>query len=338
MPWKGEKNPYFIWLSEIILQQTRVEQGLPYYLRFVQTYPTITDLANAPSDEVMKLWEGLGYYSRARNLHQAAKYVAQALNGVFPSTYESILELKGVGHYTAAAIASFAYNLPYAVLDGNVYRVLARYLGASIPIDSRDGEQFFRRKATDFLDATQAGNYNQAIMDFGATHCTPKQPKCTDCPMQTTCQAFLTNTVEVLPVKSKKLLKKERFFNFFILTNQKNYYLRKRVEKDIWQDLYEFPMLEQERLLETEELGEVVFLKQLLKKTEIKFLKIPNKAYKQTLSHQYIFARFWEIEGVLNPNKAADFVEVSEAELKKFAFPKIIDTYLQEKDVLLELF
>ncbi len=338
MPWKGEKNPYFIWLSEIILQQTRVEQGLPYYLRFVETYPTVTDLANAPSDDVMKLWEGLGYYSRARNLHQAAKYVSTTLNGIFPTTYESILELKGVGHYTAAAIASFAYDLPYAVLDGNVYRVLARYLGVSIPIDSREGEQFFRRKATDLLDVSQAGNYNQAIMDFGATHCTPKQPKCVDCPMQATCQGFLMSTVEELPVKSKKLLKKERFFNFFILKNKKNYYLRKRIEKDIWQDLYEFPMFEHNRLLETEELNDLFFLKELLEQPEIRFLKRPTKSYKQTLSHQYIFARFWEIEGVLKPNKAVDLVETSEAELKKFAFPKIIDTYLQEKEVLLELF
>jgi A/G-specific adenine glycosylase len=338
MPWKGEKNPYFIWLSEIILQQTRVEQGLPYYLRFVENYPTVNDLANAPSDDVMKLWEGLGYYSRARNLHQAAKYVAHDLNGVFPSTYERILELKGVGHYTAAAIASFAYNLPYAVLDGNVYRVLARYLGANVPIDSREGEQFFRRKATDFLDAEQAGNYNQAIMDFGATHCTPKQPKCKDCPMQATCQGFLTGMVEVLPVKSKKLLKKERFFNYFILTNQKNYYLRKRVEKDIWQDLYEFPMFESNRLLETDELAEVFFLKELLEQKDFKFLKLPTKSFKQTLSHQYIFARFWEIEGQLSPSIAADFLEVPETQLKKMAFPKIIDTYFQEKTVLLELF
>ena len=183
MPWKGEKNPYLIWLSEIILQQTRVEQGLPYFLKFKENYPTVTDLANAPEDEVMRLWQGLGYYSRARNLHFTAKYIAYDLNGEFPNTYTEILKLKGVGAYTAAAISSFAYDLPNAVVDGNVYRVLARYFGIETPIDTTEGKKKFTKLAYELLDKKRPADYNQAIMDLGATQCTPKNPNCKNCPL-----------------------------------------------------------------------------------------------------------------------------------------------------------
>ncbi|MEM9990488.1 MAG: A/G-specific adenine glycosylase, partial [Bacteroidota bacterium] len=202
MPWKGERNPYLIWLSEIILQQTRVEQGWPYYERFKAAYPTIQHLADAPEDEVLKMWEGLGYYSRARNLHFTAQHITYKLGGCFPNTYEDILKLKGVGTYTAAAIASFAYHLPHAVVDGNVYRVLSRYFGKTTPIDSTIGKKEFTQLANELLDSTQPHRFNQAIMDFGATQCKPKLPNCPNCPLQSHCTAFQQKTVNTYPVKT----------------------------------------------------------------------------------------------------------------------------------------
>ncbi|MCR9286527.1 MAG: A/G-specific adenine glycosylase [Bacteroidetes bacterium] len=204
LPWKGEKNPYYVWLSEIILQQTRVEQGLPYFEKFKSTYPTVAGLANAPEDEVMKLWEGLGYYSRARNLHFTAKYISKELGGVFPSDFEGILKLKGVGPYTAAAIASFAFDLPHAVVDGNVYRVLSRFFGIEKAIDSTEGKKEFSKLAQTLIDTKQPANYNQAIMDFGATHCKPSSPNCGKCLMSLNCFAFKNSKIESLPFKSKK--------------------------------------------------------------------------------------------------------------------------------------
>ncbi|NJN78344.1 MAG: A/G-specific adenine glycosylase, partial [Saprospiraceae bacterium] len=209
MPWKGERNPYYIWLSEIILQQTRVEQGLPYFLKFKENYPTIKDLAAATEDEVMLLWQGLGYYSRARNLHFTAKYITYELDGIFPNTYSEIIRLKGVGSYTAAAIASFAYNLPHAVVDGNVYRVLSRYFGIHTPIDSTEGKKQFEKLANDLIDKERAADYNQAIMDFGATHCTPRNPSCSACILSSNCIGFNTQKNDILPVKTKKIKKKE---------------------------------------------------------------------------------------------------------------------------------
>jgi len=217
LPWKATKNPYFIWLSEIILQQTRVEQGTPYYLKFVEHYPTVIDLANAPEDEVLKLWEGLGYYSRARNLHAAAKYIHQELEGKFPNQHQDILALKGVGVYTAAAIASFAFDLPHAVVDGNVYRVLSRYFGISTPIDSTAGKKEFAKLAQELLDNDRAAAYNQAIMDFGATHCLPKNPKCGTCPLQSNCIAVAEKAISSYPLKEKKNQEKISLFSLFII-------------------------------------------------------------------------------------------------------------------------
>ena len=244
LPWKESKNPYYIWLSEIILQQTRVEQGLPYYLKFVEHYPTVFDLANATEDEVLKDWEGLGYYSRARNLHAAAKYIATELDGHFPDTYDSILKLKGVGPYTAAAIASFAFQLPYAVVDGNVYRVLSRFFGMDTPIDSTIGKKQFANLAQQLLDPTKPDVYNQAIMDFGATWCTPKQAKCNKCPLSEQCAAFQTNRVEKYPIKQKKLKKRTRYFHYLIFNYSGQTWIEKRAGKDIWQGLYQFPLIE----------------------------------------------------------------------------------------------
>lgn len=348
MPWKGERNPYLVWLSEIILQQTRVEQGLPYFERFKEAYPTVTDLANAPEDEVMKLWEGLGYYSRARNLHAAAKFIAHELNGSFPNTYEAIRSLKGVGDYTAAAIASFAYDLPHAVVDGNVYRVLSRFFGIETPIDSTAGKKEFAALAQNLLEIAEAPNpksvirnpkYNQAIMDFGASQCTPAAPKCGTCPMQPHCVAFLEKKTGKLPVKSKKLERRQRFFNYLIINRLGEVFIKKRSEKEIWQNLYDFPLVETEALNDDRHfltknkscqawLGEADW--------ELRRVSPPQR---QELTHQRIVATFWELEvGADFSPKEADWVAVERGNLANFAFPKIVDLYLKQKFLPLELF
>lgn len=337
LPWKGIKNPYFIWLSEIILQQTRVEQGLPYYNHFTKTYPTVHDLANATEDEVMKSWEGLGYYSRARNLHAAAKQISIEFNGQFPNTYEKIKSLKGVGPYTAAAIASFAFKLPYAVVDGNVYRVLSRYYGLDTPIDSTKGKKEFSELAETLLNKDKPGIYNQAIMDFGATWCTPKNPNCGKCPMESNCSAYKNDRVSKLPVKAKKIKKRARFFNYFILNTGACIILQKRTQKDIWQNLYEFPMLESPQLLDQNELELLGIQKNILPQGAelIKY----SKPFQQTLSHQKINARFWEYRiDSTSLQEKSELVFVKRNKLGKFAFPKIIDWYLADNSLYLELF
>ncbi len=338
LPWKGEKDPYVIWLSEIILQQTRVEQGLPYFQRFVSKYPTVKELADAPQDEILKLWEGLGYYSRARNMHEAAKYIADELNGRFPRSFEEILKLKGVGPYTAAAIASFAYDLPHAVLDGNVFRVLARFLGIDLPIDSTGGKKHFKIIADQLLDKQQAGKYNQAIMDFGATQCTPQKPACDRCPLQTQCQAFSLNKVDQLPVKAKKIRRRTRFFHYFVINQENKVWIRKREQKDIWRNLYDFPLVELEALSRDP--------KQILGKLDTPFLPPPttqqvtkiSQPYQQLLTHQKIIAVFIEIQANkdFQPNLSS-VKQVERKNLSNFAFPKLIDCYLRDKSLYLNL-
>ncbi len=252
MPWKGIRDPYRIWLSEIILQQTRVEQGRPYYERFVEQYPDVTALAQAPDEAVMKLWEGLGYYSRARNLLQAARYVAHELGGRFPDTYEGLRQLKGVGDYTAAAIASFAYGLPHAVLDGNVFRVLSRYSAIETPIHLPEAKKQFSRLANDLLPPDRAAEYNQAIMDFGALVCTPRKPACSSCPVQAHCQAFLQELTDFFPVKKSAAPRRTRFFYYLLLEEGEFTYVEKRAGKDIWAGLWQFPLIETDVFMEGE--------------------------------------------------------------------------------------
>jgi A/G-specific adenine glycosylase len=338
LPWKNIKNPYFIWLSEIILQQTRVAQGLPYYLKFTENYPTVKALADAPEDDVMKCWEGLGYYSRARNLHSAAKYIAYDCQGIFPNTHEGILKIKGVGAYTAAAIASFAFDLPHAVVDGNVYRVLSRFFGISTPIDSTDGQKEFRLLADFLLEEAQPARYNQAIMDFGATHCLPKNPLCGTCPLHQQCQAFLQEKINILPVKSKKIVKKERFFNYFLFKKDGKTWIKKRIEKDIWQNLYELPLIESDYFLDAEKLYAALSHHFGGLQINEKSLKI-SKPYKHILTHLTIFAQFIEVElKESNELLETQFLEIFEYEIKKFAFSRLIDLYLLEKNVSLTLF
>jgi A/G-specific adenine glycosylase len=335
MPWKAEKNPYLVWLSEIILQQTRVEQGLPYFNRFKNRYPAVEDLANASEDELMKLWEGLGYYNRARNLHSSAKFIAYDLNGIFPTTYNAILKLKGVGPYTASAISSFAFGLPHAVVDGNVYRVLSRIFGIEEAIDTTTGKKKFDSLAQMLLDKENPSEYNQAIIDFGAIQCSPKSPSCKDCPFNDQCYAFLNNQIDLFPFKSKKIKRKTRFFNYLILNSGDKVLIRKRSKKDIWRNLYEFPMIETNSLLTNQELFDNSVFQSLVGK-DFKTLH-SSKPLKQNLTHQKIISRFveLELEDFTFHNKDT-YKIVFLKELDKFAFSKNIDWYLKDKSLYLE--
>lgn len=330
MPWKGEKDPYKIWLSEIILQQTRVEQGLDYYLRFIREFPRVADLANAPEEKVFKLWEGLGYYSRCRNLIASAKMIHTDHNGVFPTTYEAILALRGVGAYTAAAIASFAYNQPYAVVDGNVLRVLSRYFGLDTPIDSAKGKALYAALAEELLPPKQAGMYNQALMDFGATVCKPKAPLCDICPLKPKCIAYSQKKTGILPIKEKKLLRKTRWFYYAVLRYKDQVFIRKRTDKDIWQSLHEFPLVESTEQLTERALTRHPGIKIHLENGEITGF---SKPYVQQLTHQTIHGQFIEIRLRSRPATLKAFTAISLPDLGGFAFPKLITTYLKEKNV-----
>jgi len=316
MPWKGEKDPYKIWVSEIILQQTRVDQGLKYYENFIKTFPTVEAIARAPTGKVFKLWEGLGYYSRCRNLIDTAKFISKNLNGVFPKTYPSILQLKGVGPYTASAIASFAYNLPHAVLDGNVFRVLARVFDMEIVIDSSEGKKYFSELAQTILPMQKAGEYNQAIMDFGAVICKP-YPECKTCFFNSYCKAYLKGKQDLLPIKTKKIKIKERWLNYFIVRYMNHVLIRKRSSNDIWQQLFEFVLIETDKFYDQEKLL-VLFRKQY---NISEYHNTLLHATRQKLSHQVINFSFHEIV-LKNKQSIVGFTWVKLHDLKKYAFPK----------------
>lgn len=336
MPWKGEKDPYKIWLSEIILQQTRVEQGLEYYNRFVKTFPTIAHLAKAPDTTVFKLWEGLGYYTRCKNLIATAKYITEELNEKFPDKYENILELKGIGPYTAAAIGSFAFNIPKAVVDGNVFRVLSRYFGINTPIDSNDGKKKFTLLADDLLDKKKPGIYNQALMDFGAVICKPQVPLCKECPLKKNCSAFSEKRVNELPVKEKSIVKKTRWFYYLIAEYKNQYYVRKRPAKDIWENLYEFILIESLQSATVDELFLLTAVKAIFEKQKPGIISVSG-VYKQQLTHQTIYGQFIRII-LTRPLKAAGFELVEKKEIEQLPFPKFINHYLKDKTVSLNLF
>jgi A/G-specific adenine glycosylase len=328
MPWKGEKDPYKIWLSEIILQQTRVDQGLKYYEKFVSSFPNIHLLAKAKDEKVFKLWEGLGYYSRCKNLIETAKVISRELNGEFPDSYDKILALKGVGQYTASAIASFAYNLPFAVVDGNVFRVLSRYFGVRIPIDSTKGKKFFSQLANELLDKKYPGIYNQALMDFGAIICKPQNPLCQTCLLNKDCIAFNDNKVNKLPVKEKKLKIKTRWFNYLVIEFENKVYIRKR-ENDIWKNLFEFLLIETSNENSANKVLKNAEKSDLLKKGDYKVLEI-SPVRSQLLSHQKITGRFIRIS-LKNEVSIPGFKAVSKNQLYKFAFPRFINNYLERK-------
>lgn len=326
MPWKGEKDPYKIWLSEIILQQTRVEQGLEYYQRFIERFPDVHKLAKAKDQVIFKLWEGLGYYTRCRNLIAAARYISQELKGVFPSTYEEIKALKGVGPYTASAISSFAFNLPHAVVDGNVFRVLSRVFGIKKPIDSTEGKKYFTRLANDLLDKKQPGIYNQAIMDFGAVVCKPASPGCPTCVLSKTCFAFLNKKVNELPVKEKKISVRKRWFYYLVIEHENEIIIQQRTGRDIWNQLFEFPMMEKEKETPIDAILNEVEKSGLLSKRKYEMVAV-SPLFKQQLSHQLIAGQFIKIKVKEKNIVKIEMLWVKANQMKKFAFPKFINMY-----------
>lgn len=338
LPWRTTKDPYKIWLSEIILQQTRVNQGLNYYLKFVKHYPTVIDLACATEEEVLKDWQGLGYYSRARNLHATAKYIANELKGEFPTDYKAIKELKGVGDYTAAAIASFAFNLPHAVVDGNVYRVLSRIFGIDTPIDSTTGKKEFSLLAQQLLDLNNPGEHNQAIMEFGAVQCAPKSPNCKQCIFNTRCHAYYNKEVDLLPVKAKKIKQKVRHLNYFLIEDERSILVHKRTEKGIWQNLYDFPLVESDQELMTASIQENPHFKALLKNTTHE-IQASSTVRKHVLSHQILLAKFFHLKtSQLNKKYFPQFEIIKREKLNTLPVPKLIENYLNEETNLLSLF
>lgn len=329
LPWRNTRDPYIIWLSEIILQQTRVEQGLPYFNHFVEKYPTVKDLALASEDEVMRSWQGLGYYSRARNLHSAAKQVYAEFKGVFPSTYIELLKLKGIGEYTAAAIASFAFKEVRPVLDGNVFRFLSRYFGIYTPINATTAKKEYLAFVQDLIDVNQPDIFNQAIMEFGALQCKPKSPNCSVCPLQNSCIAYSTNEVNILPIKDKKLKRSVRFFYYFVYRFENKIALSKRTQKDIWQQLYEFPMFESGvELNENEIFSQAKDLKLL---SEVSQILSISKKIKHVLSHQDIYAKFFEIHDLhFQHQNRGKYLFIKDDEIRDFALPRLIEQYLQK--------
>ncbi|MEI8278440.1 MAG: A/G-specific adenine glycosylase [Bacteroidota bacterium] len=328
LPWKQEKDPYRIWLSEIILQQTRAQQGLPYYLRFVEAYPTIKHMAKAADEDVFRLWQGLGYYNRCKNMLASARYIVNELNGKFPNTYESLLALKGIGPYTAAAIGSFAFNLPCAVVDGNVYRVLARYFGIETATDTTEGKNLFQSLALELLEVKKSAAYNQAIMDLGATVCTPANYSCDSCPLQSKCFAYPKGIVGDLPIKSKKLTIRKRYFHYVLFIVNDKVWIHKRTDKDIWQNLHEPYLIENDTVLDTK--GISTWLKKSSMAVSSKKIAYEGML-SQKLTHRIIESHFFRVElekQIQIPEKEGNWMLIKD--LKKVAFPKSIVSYLEK--------
>ena len=325
LPWRNTNDPYLIWISEIILQQTRVAQGYAYYQRFIERFPNLESLAASEENEVLKYWQGLGYYSRARNLHQAAISV----NGVFPVRYEDILKLKGVGIYTAAAICSFAYNQPHAVVDGNVYRVLSRFFGVNEPIDSGKGKKIFASLAHDLLDKVQPALYNQAIMDFGALQCTPLSPDCTVCPFKNRCFAFNHNMVSSLPIKQNKTKTSERFFYYLLIRDNGTIYLNKRTENDIWKNLYELPLIESNTALAVDDFIRKQEFASIFKENSVVNVRLLNKT-KHVLSHRIIYADFYELEAQdIKMDFLSKYTRLNMADLELYPVSRLMHNFFE---------
>ena len=328
LPWRKSREPYHIWVSEIILQQTRVLQGVDYYHNFLQAFPNIEDLAKAPEEEVLKVWQGLGYYSRARNMHHAAKTIQSEHNGKFPTDYQSIRKLKGVGDYTAAAIVSIAFGLPYAVVDGNVFRVLSRLFGISTPIDSSAGKKEFYSLAQMMLDTNHPGEFNQAIMELGAIQCFPVQPLCQNCPLSKKCLAFMNQSVDSFPVKSKQAKQKERYFNYLYMYHPNGLFLEKREEKDIWRNMYQFPLIETVFPTSTEEIISSKTWRKILNNQTFTIESISRERL-HLLTHQRLHIRFFSIR--LDVNIMPDlFISVKQEDIARYPVPKPIEIFLKE--------
>lgn len=337
LPWRATKDSYRIWLSEVILQQTRVAQGLPYYKSFVKNFPTVKALAKAPEQKVLREWQGLGYYSRARNLHACAKKIVTDHKGKFPASYEGLLKLPGIGPYTAAAIASMSFDEPVAVVDGNVFRVLSRIFGMDNDIGSIEGKKIFTNVANDLMDRSQSGIFNQAVMEFGALHCTPRSPKCTDCPFSSECVAKQRSIQDLLPIKNNRVKTRNRYFTYFIFRKGKKIAMKKRQDKDIWSGLYDFHLIESKRNQKIERTldGD----KELSKLSKLAIVKPEEQVIKHVLTHQKISARFVlmtlpnsvKLNGLLKDSKLHFY---SGREIKVLPKPILISRFLDEKGLL----
>ena len=334
LPWRNTHDPYVIWISEVILQQTRVGQGLDYFLRFIERFPTVTALARSDEQDVLKVWQGLGYYTRARNLHAAARDIVFNNGGVFPDSYDKLIKLKGIGPYTAAAIASIAFNLPCPVVDGNVLRFFSRYFGISIPIDSSAGRKKIYDKAVLLIDHQRPGTFNQAIMEFGALQCTPGKPDCESCPLKESCLAFLQGKAELLPVKRTLTRQRNRYLHYLVVISEdwqknKHVYLRKREEKDVWMNLYDFPLIETDHDLTEEELMSSEVTQHILKNK----IRLIHKSHlvKHILSHQVIFARFYIFVQTGKRNAKLHYMLIPLEEIHNYPVPRLIEQFIHTK-------
>jgi len=327
LPWRNTTDAYIIWLSEIILQQTRVEQGLPYFYRFAEKYPDVRSFAAADEQDILKLWQGLGYYSRGRNMLKTARLVNEQYNGKFPQQYDQLIKLTGIGEYTASAISSFSTNEPKAVVDGNVYRVLARYFGIDEPINSTKGKKIFQETANELLNKQHPGLHNQAMMEFGAMLCKPKNPACGICPVKTGCFAFINNATTTLPVKLNKVKSRERFFNYLLITNNDKLLINKRHEKDIWANMYDLPLIETSFLVPENELGQLPQLIDLF--GENSQISAITPVYKHILTHQRLHVRFITLQPeYIKPIESRFFADIET--IQKLPLPKIIFIFIKK--------
>lgn len=329
LPWRQTSNPYFIWVSEVILQQTRVLQGLPYYYRFIEEFSSVNLLAQAPLDKILKLWQGLGYYSRARNMHIAAKQVMDKYEGVFPSTYKELLNLKGVGEYTAAAVASLAYNEPVAVVDGNVIRVISRLFGTSEPVDKPSVFKEIRQQARLLLPEDNAAIHNQAIMEFGALQCVPVNPDCLNCPLMGHCLAFKHKVVEKIPFKQTKVKVRNRFFYYFVIHDNNHIFFQRRNAGDIWEGLYEFPLVEASETLSIKELPDLIKTHDILSGNNFSKIEITGPV-KHILTHQRLEVYFIHLRtDFLLTNSPERWLRIEADNIRELAVPRVIDRYIR---------
>ncbi len=334
LPWRGIDNPYYIWVSEIILQQTRVAQGLSYYLNFINTFPSMEVLAKVNEDEVLKVWQGLGYYSRARNLHQSAKTIMEKYQGQLPKSYNDLMEIKGIGSYSAGAIASFAYKEVVPAIDGNVYRVIARIFGVFASPYGAKGKKEFHSIVMDIIDRKQPDVFNQALLDFGALQCLPKNPKCSSCPFLDICYANRNNTIDSLPVKAKKLAARPRYFVYVIIKFKNHTFIHKRTEDDIWKSLYQFPLIETSEPIEPHDIVRHKKWKALLSNIEHTIINV-SPIVKHQLSHQTLFTRFVTIEIEKIPKRFMyKFLMVENNSVSNYSIPKLIDNYLAAETIV----
>ncbi|MGC9373409.1 MAG: A/G-specific adenine glycosylase [Bacteroidales bacterium] len=331
LPWRETNDPYPIWISEIILQQTKVNQGISFYYNFIKQFPDIYTLANAPIEKVLKIWQGLGYYSRARNMHYAAQQVINQYQGKFPANFQELLKLKGIGEYTAAAIASIAFNIPEPALDGNVYRVLSRLYGIAESPQKADGKKIFRQKAMELIKNQPPGIFNQALMEFGALQCIPKNPDCTRCVLKNLCFAFKNNMVNELPLKKQRIKQRQRYFHFLHIHYQNKIYIEQRTQNDIWKLLYQLPLIETNKPVNTENLTNQTLWENLFNGTRVNIQNISKEIIHQ-LSHQKLFTKFYSIN-IDYPNAylLKNYMEINAEDIEKYSIPKLLDNFLRNK-------